>query len=391
VTRELTIGLLWHSMDSANLGVGALTHAQIHLVQQAAHDAGSIRVRFVLMGWTRDGASTFDSKAVTLCQVNGKRLLGLDGTLNSLIRECDLVLDIGEGDSFSDLYGWKRLTFLIGTKLLAARGGRSLVLSPQTLGPFKSPLAAWLADLAMRRASLVCARDALSSAYFRSRGLQTRFLEAIDVAFALPFERAGRDPGALHVGLNVSGLLWSGGYSGKNQFGLTLDYRKTMEALVRYFAALPGVQVTLVPHVVTPDRAAEDDLRASEELAALSPAVEVAGPFDTPMQAKSFISGFDFFVGARMHACIAAFSAGVPCVPMAYSRKFTGLFNTLGYSHVADCTRDDQQAVLLRVKQAFEQRLSLTAQVQQGNAIAATRLDQYRAVLVELLTAANNG
>lgn len=37
-----------------------------------------------------------------------------------------------------------------------------------------------------------------------------------------------------------------------------------------------------------------------------------------------------------MHATIAAFSAGVPCIPYAYSRKFSGLYNTFGFYDVLD-------------------------------------------------------
>ncbi len=382
--RSIVVGLLWHSLNSENLGVGALTHAQMHLVSLAAQDVG-VDVQFVIIGWARDGALSADPRVVEVCQVNTKRLLGLDGRLGQALARCHLVLDIGEGDSFSDIYGWKRLAFLIGTKLRAARAGRRLVLSPQTLGPFRHPAAAWLGDIAMRRARLVCARDGLSTAYFQSRQLRTPFLEAIDVAFALPFERSAAPVAPLRVGINVSGLLWAGGYSGANQFGLTLDYRLTMHALVRHFNSLPGVQVVLVAHVVTPDRLAEDDLRASQALATEHPGVQVVGPFESPMQAKSFISGLQFFMGARMHACIAAFSAGVPCVPMAYSRKFTGLFNSLGYDEVADCTREDQPTVLSRIARAFDQRAELQLRVQSGNAQAQARLDQYRTALAQLL------
>lgn len=382
--KVIHVGLLWHSIDSANLGVGALTYAQMHLVEQAAQAAG-VQVRFVIIGWARDGAVAGDPRIVDVCQVNGKRLIGLDGRLGQCLAKCDLVLDIGEGDSFSDIYGWKRLVFLIGTKLRAARDGRKLVLSPQTLGPFKRPLAAWLGDVAMRRASLVCARDGLSTQYFKSRRLRTPFLEPIDVAFALPYERRDSPPSPVRVGINVSGLLWAGGYSGGNQFGLALDYRQTVHALVRHFNALPDVQVVLVPHVVTAGRLAEDDLRASQAVAAEHPGVEVAGPFDSPMQAKSFISGMHFFMGARMHACIAAFSSGVPCVPMAYSRKFTGLFNSLGYGEVADCTREDQAAVLARIHSAFDRRQELQALVANGNAQAQERLARYRGALTGLL------
>ncbi|MDD2943573.1 MAG: polysaccharide pyruvyl transferase family protein [bacterium] len=388
--KALNIGLLWHSVDSANLGVGALTYSQMHLVEQAARMA-DVEVKFTIIGWTREGIRLGDPRISSACQVNGRRLLGLDKNLRQAFAACDLVLDIGEGDSFSDIYGWKRLAFLIGTKLLASRGGRPLVLSPQTLGPFKHPVAAWLGDLAMRRARAVCSRDALSTAYFQSRKLNKPVNEIIDVAFALPFEAVSRSCEKIRVGINVSGLLWGGGYSGNNQFGLTLDYQATVLELIDYFLEQPNVEVVLVPHVVNAEREAEDDLRASQRIASICPAVSVAGPFASAMEAKGYIAGFDFFTGARMHACIAAFSSGVPCVPMAYSRKFAGLFNTMNYVHVADCTKETQAQVVSRMKTAFSGREQLREETRRGNEIAHQRLEKYRRLLAELLAEAKHG
>lgn len=382
--KPINVGLLWHSLESANLGVGALTHAQIHLLTEAAQQIGR-NVTFSMIGWVRDGEVSAQSGVVASCQINARSVLGFDASLNRTLAACDLVLDIGEGDSFSDIYGWKRLFYLIVTKVRASSGRRRLIMSPQTIGPFKHPVTAWLGDIAMNRADVVFSRDALSTRYLYSRRIASPFHEAVDVAFALPFEARARETDKVQVGINVSGLLWAGGYTGANQFGLKLDYRATVLALVDHFLARPGVDVVLVPHVVTAERQEEDDLHAAREIAALRPSVLVAGPFDSPMAAKSYISGLDFFTGARMHACIAAFSSGVPCVPMAYSRKFTGLFNTLEYGHVADCTAEDQAAVVRRIQVGFDARDELAAQVGRGNRIAQERLTVYRQKLTEVL------
>lgn len=382
--RTLTIGLLWHSLDSGNLGVVALTVSQIRLVREAAAAAG-LEARFVVIGGTRDAADARAAGVDRVCRVTRNRLFGLDPTLRRTFASCDLVLDIGEGDSFADIYGLKRLVFHVGSKLWAQGGGRPFVFAPQTLGPFNGRFTGWWADRVMRGAKLVCTRDRLSTEFYRGRGLATPLLEVTDVAFALPFEPVPRTFGRPRVGLNVSGLLWSGGYTGTNQFGLQLDYRRTILDLVDWFADAAGAEVWLVPHVVTPDREVEDDWRASQQVAALRPSVRLAGPFETPSAAKSFISGLDYFTGARMHACIAAFSSGVPCVPMAYSRKFTGLFGTLGYPHVADCQNESEALVLQRIKTGFEQRAALGEQVQASLSAAAERLDRYRAALTALL------
>ena len=48
-------------------------------------------------------------------------------------------------------------------------------------------------------------------------------------------------------------------------------------------------------------------------------------PYSAP-ELKYLISKCDFFIGARMHACIAALSQSVPAVGIAYSQKFKGVF-----------------------------------------------------------------
>ena len=66
----------------------------------------------------------------------------------------------------------------------------------------------------------------------------------------------------------------------------------------------------------------------------------------------------DFFMGARMHATIGAFSSGVPVVPMAYSRKFNGLFvDTLQYDAMVDMKEQDDDKILSVIKNAFSRRV----------------------------------
>jgi polysaccharide pyruvyl transferase WcaK-like protein len=64
------------------------------------------------------------------------------------------------------------------------------------------------------------------------------------------------------------------------------------------------------------------------------------------MEAKSYISGMDLFIGARMHATIAAISSGVPVIPFSYSRKFEGLFSSLGYPYVVQGTKWESQKAI---------------------------------------------
>ena len=78
-----------------------------------------------------------------------------------------------------------------------------------------------------------------------------------------PAPRAG---GPVRVGLNISGLLMNGGYTGKNMFGLTTDYPALIREILRRFTAMEGVETHLVGHVISESQPIEDDFRANEAL-----------------------------------------------------------------------------------------------------------------------------
>ena len=178
----------------------------------------------------------------------------------------------------------------------------------------------------------------------------------------------------------------AGGYTGKNELGIALDYPALIRKLIANFQA-EGCEVHLVPHVIVREgrMVKEDDYRASAALAAEFPNTVLAPAFDSPSQAKSYIAGLDFFMGARMHACIAAFSSGVPVVPMAYSRKFSGLFGTIGYNRTVDCTTETGDAIEAKIMADFTNRTTLAAEAAAALAQGRIKLKAYEKSLRVLL------
>jgi polysaccharide pyruvyl transferase WcaK-like protein len=303
------------------------------------------------------------------------------GPLGDALRRADIVFDIGGGDSFTDIYGLKRFLTVWGTKWRAQLIGKPVVLSPQTIGPFDKWWSRPLARSVMNRSRFVVTRDAPSTKFLAELGVRAEILEATDVAMRLPYEppapREGDGP--VRVGLNVSGLLFSGGYTQSNQFGLKSDYPSLIRAIARHFHQMQGTELHFIGHVQSKTQPIEDDHRVGEALAAEFEGSVVSPFFTSPSEAKSYIAGMDFFMGARMHAAIAAFSSGVPVIPMAYSRKFIGVFGTLGYDHVADCKTDSEDAILARIRDGFENRAALAGEVAEAMKGVNARLDAYTA------------
>ena len=284
-----------------------------------------------------------------------------------IFKQADYIMDIGQGDSFADIYGAYRFNKIDRIHRVARFLSKSYILLPQTIGPFTNPAVRGKAIKSITGASLVMTRDGQSLDYVKElAGNKAHVKEFIDVAFFLPYTKMDFDNNFVHVGVNISGLLWNGGYTRDNQFGLKTDYQQAMRKMLAWFLSKENVKLHLISHVAMGERELENDYEVAFDLwqsmhhdrLVLSPL------FFSPIEAKSYIAGMDFFMGARMHATIAAFSAGVPVVPMAYSRKFNGLFiNTLSYSHLIDLKEDDENTILTKVEGGFSNRDSLQQEI----------------------------
>ncbi|WP_417807504.1 polysaccharide pyruvyl transferase family protein [Thioclava sp.] len=384
MSRALRVCLIFHSTRSDNLGVGALTVSEIALLRKLGAKMGR-EIAITVLDWKDARAPYVAGDDLTLIEVDGAFLKSPKG-LFATVKASDLVIDIGGGDSFADIYGAKRLIRMFWMKFAAHLAGTPLVVAPQTIGPFSKRWSKWLAGITLNRSALVAARDDRSGEALRALGYRGDVVAASDLALRLPYQppELGTD-GAPRVGINVSGLLMAGGYQGGNDFGMRLDYPALIARLIEWFKG-QGAEVHLVPHVIVASgpMVIEDDLRACEALAR-EHGVICAPAFDSPGAAKSYIAGLDFFTGARMHACIAAFSSGVPVVPMAYSRKFAGLFGTLGYTRTVDCTNTGGDGVFAAVTEGYLMRDTLAGEMKEALAKGLVRLGAYDAALLKLL------
>ena len=376
--RQITIGLLWHSMNSGNLGVGALSIAHIDLLREAARTLGA-EPKFVVLCWNDPGDPYSMDTDIEIVPLRLRDFIRPAG-LWAHARRCDIVFDIGAGDSFADLYGAARISKMLLAQNIVLLAGKELVLGPQTIGPFHRRWVKRLALNLLRRSRLVTVRDAQSASCAREIGFEGELTEATDVALRLPCIQSGsigQRTEQLKVGINVSGLLFNGGYTRQNMFGLRSDYAQVMRRVVGYFHDRGDCEVHLISHVRSERLLVEDDRTAAAKLAVEYPRCILAPDFDGPIDAKAYISGMDFFTGARMHACIAAFSSGVPVIPMAYSRKFAGLFGSLGYPHWVDCRVDSEDEILARITEAFQNREDLLNDLHTARKEGTRKLEHY--------------
>lgn len=385
---ELHIGLLWHSFRSENLGVGALTVANINIIAGAVAKTGRRPVFHVLgvQGNVDYSAETAFRNDFT--NIGFKALLNPRSSLHRTMRRCAVFFDIGAGDSFSDIYGWKRFSLVLASKFAAVHSGGPLIFSPQTIGPFASRRARLLAARAVRLAERIFARDAQSLAVLAELGVAERSELTTDVAFALPYARseAERDAGErIRIGLNVSALLFRRDIAADDKIKLALDYPSLIERILTQLSRDPRVELHLVPHVLAEHTEYEDDYALALTLQRAHPALIVAPRFAGPSAAKTYIAALDFFIGSRMHATIAAISSGTAVLPLGYSRKFTGLFGSLHYNWTADLTALSEDAVMAKLDAAMADLAQVTADALAATERAQQKLSVYTAYLDRLI------
>lgn len=389
----LHIGLLWHTFKSENLGVGALTLANVNLIAAAVEAAGHQPV-FHLMGsrgqvdYSRETAYPND-----FVNVGYKALVKPWSDLHRTMARCDIVFDIGSGDSFSDLYAWGRYGMMLLSKVMVAGRGTPLVLSPQTIGPFTSIKAKVAAQGVLKLARHIFARDETSYRLLGELGLGEKSSLTTDVAFALPYDRPadkdGRDlaSGKIKVGLNVSALMYRRDIAAAagDKIKLTVDYPALIDALLDRLASDPRVELHFVPHVLASHLPHEDDYAVSASLRERYPQAILPPRFAGPAQAKTYIANLDLLMGSRMHATIAAISSDTAVVPLGYSRKFNGLFDSIGYGWNVDMTSATNAVALAAVDAALADLPKVRADAIAANAEARQRLENYRAFLAQTI------
>ena len=264
------------------------------------------------------------------------RFFHTNNVMKNIINKCDCIVDLTEGDSFTDIYGDERFITGISLKNMIVQSDVPLVLGPQTYGPFKKKHTVELAKHVFEHASLVVARDKLSEDYIKELyGIP--IVSTTDLAFSLPYHNLQvRDDARICVGINISALLVKEKSENTEvAFELRTDYDEYVETLLEWFRNnISRYRVILIPHVV-------EDVNPIENLLKKYPEFEKYEFASSPISVKNFISSMDIFIGSRMHATIAAVSSGVATIPVGYSRKFRGLFDSIEYPYNIDLQNID--------------------------------------------------
>ncbi len=303
-----------------------------------------------------------------------EKVISRNRWLRTLLKT-SFIGDIWGGDSFSDIYGFTK--FFLGslTKVITIILKKEYILLPQTYGPYRCFLARKIARSILSNSSSIYCRDKQSinllETILQYKKERKKISFCPDVAFTLdavipkniavkpPLEE--RNHLAL-IGLNISGLMYKGGSSHRSRLVLNFDYKIFISRLIEKLMEKNRCKILIIPHSYGPPGSSGNDEDNCNSVfnkfhKKFKNSIHIVDKQYNQNELKGIIGLCDFFIGSRMHSCIAAISQGVPTIGVAYSKKFIGVFNSVHLEHmVIDARIDSMKTSVAKISRLFDSR-----------------------------------
>lgn len=244
--------------------------------------------------------------------------------LESLFRFRDILSKVKKGDIFlsigGDNYCYVGVEKLIGQNYWLHKKGAKTVLWGCSIEPDLIEQSEIAEDLA--RYDLITARETISFKALSAVNKNTVLVA--DPAFTLPrqdLKLPQKWKEGDMVGINVSPLIMTSAKDGN----LVIE---TYASLMQYILDCTSYGIALIPHVVWSYNNDLEPLKLLYDRFKDSKRVVLINDCNC-MELKGYIARCRFFIGARTHATIAAYSNSVPTLVLGYSVKSRGIARDL--------------------------------------------------------------
>ncbi len=226
-----------------------------------------------------------------------------------LVPTHDLFLSIG-----GDNYCYGEQPWLYEVNRCIKKAGKKIVLWGASIGE-EDLSADKIKDL--KTLDLILARESITKEILESQGITTVQLCA-DGAFTMDKEELPLPEGWQEgntLGFNFSPLVWK-----KNK-----DSFQAAKNLVHHILTTTDMTVAFTPHVILPGNDDFECLTDFYNEFKTTRRVLLLPNNLNAIQYKGYIARMRFFIGARTHATIAAYSNFVPTMVLGYSVKSKGI------------------------------------------------------------------
>ena len=326
-----------------NKGNEAIVTSTEKIIQQYRSD-----IEFIRMGSENDIKHRIFAKPATnamaprpwfyllkCCGVRALRQLGIDIKISKKSKlypydTVDLVINSG-GDMLS---GEKLVISAFLNILYALILDKPVILVGESLGYYKNPINKMISKYIFEGVELILVRENLSREYLLNLGIDAKKVYVTaDPAFILPPAPISRIEEILklenipHLSNTVVGVNPSSLISNYLEGAETSEecYIKTMVDAIDHLTEIHEADVILIPHVY--QQGNDDRVIARKIMAKVSNSKKVFQIKEeySAAELKGLIGLCDIFIGARMHATIAATSLCIPTIGIAYSGNVSDL------------------------------------------------------------------
>lgn len=226
--------------------------------------------------------------------------------------DCNTYVSVG-GDNYC--YD-SMLEELMEANRMLVESGKQTVLWGCSIEPELLKRKAIKEDL--QRYSMIVARESITYHALLNAGIKSNIFLYPDPAFSLTALKNQKEN---VIGINLSPMI----VRHEKQTGIALESFKNV---ITYLLENTDLHIKLIPHVIWQHDDDRTVLKRLYEPFRNTERVELIEDQDC-VSLKSIIAGCRFFVGARTHATIAAYSSCVPTLVVGYSVKSRGIARDL--------------------------------------------------------------
>jgi colanic acid/amylovoran biosynthesis protein len=295
-------------------------------------------------------------------------LRAMEGKTIERIKDVDVCLSIG-GDNYC--YGEQPALYEIDKTV--KKKGKKLVLWGCSIGE-EDMSEQKLRDL--QNFDLILARETLTYNMLENKGLKNIKLCA-DPAFTMEMEELDLPKGWQEnntIGINFSPLVWK-----RNR-----ESYAALSELINHILITTDMTIALTPHVIVNGNNDYEVLYDFFKLYKHTGRVIILPDNLNAIQYKGYIARMRFFIGARTHATIAAYSTYVPTMVLGYSIKSRGIAKDLfGEEKLVLSINEVSEPAKLKMK--FEEMVREEKEIKQKLQAAVPKIKQMSYKAVEYL------
>lgn len=320
-------------------------------------------------------------------------------------RDADVIIHLG-GDLYSDDKGLTTVVEHSKEILMGIMLRKPVAIYAESLGPFRGKLSSWLARLTLNRVSLITVRENISKEnILRIKVVRPSIYVTADPAFLLEPEspervktmlcKLGYDGTGPLIGLIISEDIYAKGHIRsynrakfiysigqhilpERLLSFALNSRigqknrlKVIDSIAEVGASISNclieqlnATVILIPNATNPVFDIDEINRRIFKLTKNKSRIRVIEfAACSAREIKGLIGQCDLFIGSKMHACIAAWSQGVPAIAIASSHKYYGVALPIGQERYV-CESVTMREIFDKIQEAYNRRQEIREELQ---------------------------